>query len=213
MMTDSDAYIKYPKLRHFYNKLWLSEKLGYRCGPSGIDPQESDSYIVRPIMNLSGMGVSSSKKWIEAGDVSQVPPGYFWCEFFEGRHLSVTYEKTGSEYVILHCYEGFKDSKGTFLEWQRVSDEPKLPKWMQNQFLSCDVEVGNAEFIGDKLIEVHLRGTPDPLVDSMFPVWQDDKITVDKLSRLGYSYLNSYDNADGFLQTPRLGFMIKNRGD
>lgn len=100
--------------------------------------------------------------------------------------------------MILHCYEGFKDSNGTFLEWQRVSDKLKLPKWMQNQFLSCDVEVCNAEFIGNKLIEVHLRGTPDPLVESMFPVWQGDKITIDKLSRLGYSYLNSYDNADGF---------------
>lgn len=65
MMTDSDAYIKYPKLRHFYNKLWLSEKLGYRCGPSGIEPQESDTYIVRPIMNLSGMGVSSSKSGLK----------------------------------------------------------------------------------------------------------------------------------------------------
>ena len=211
-MTDGDAYLKFPKLRHFYNKLWLSEHLGYYCGPAGIGPPESNHYIVRPIMNLSGMGVGSSRMWIDAGDTTKVPPGYFWCELFEGRHLSITYQLADDmTYEPKHSYEGFKDSSGTFLEWKLTSDTIELPRWVQKQIAQGNVSVCNAEFIGPRLIEVHLRDTPDPLVDSMFPVWKGDTIMVDKLSKLGYSYLNSYDDADGFLTTPRLGFMIKTK--
>lgn len=209
MFDDTRAYLEYPKLRHFYNKLWLSEKLGYYCGPGGIAPQKSGFYIVRPVMNLRGMGVGSSKEWIVSGDKTKVHPSSFWCEFFEGRHLSVTYEKINSDYKIKHCYEGFKDYTGRFIEWKKVNDKLELPKWIKKSLVSHNIPTCNAEFIGENLIELHLRDTPDPIVDSMFPIWKGDNITIDKLSRLGYSYITSYDDADGFLKKPRLGFMIK----
>lgn len=211
-MTDGDAYVKFPSLRHFYNKLWLSEQFGYSCGPAGVPPQQSNSYIVRPIMNLSGMGVGSSITRINAGDATKVPPGYFWCELFQGRHLSVTYQLLNDKtYQPIHCYEGFKDAQGTFLEWKLIQETIDLPEWIQNPLGQCNVLVCNAEFIGSRLIEVHLRDTPDPLVDSMFPIWHHGDAMIDKLSKLGYSYLHSYDDADGFLKTPRLGFMIKTK--
>ncbi len=208
-MNDSQAYLDYPKLRHFYNKLWLSEKLGYHCGPSGLAPAQSGWFITRPIMNLSGMGVGAEKLWIDADDATKVQPGYFWCEFFEGRHISINYDKYGSDYVVKNSYEGFKTSDGQFIEWVKTDKKIELPKWIKKELCCSNIKICNAEFIDNKLIELHLRDSPDPLADSLFPVWKDDKITVDKLSRLGYSYINSFDDADGFLEKPRLGFMIK----
>jgi hypothetical protein len=66
--ADIEAYQKYPGLRYWFNKLWLSEQLGYYCGPAGIAPQISGMYIVRPIMNLTGMTANAKLKYIFAGD-------------------------------------------------------------------------------------------------------------------------------------------------
>jgi hypothetical protein len=213
MNNDVEAYLHYKNLRHFYNKLWLSESLGYTCGPAEIPPKREGWYIIRPIMNLRGMGIGSRKTRIGSNDISLMAPGEFWCELFCGRHLSVTYVKTDDEkgpYHIKHCYEGFKDKAGQFIQWEKTDDAIFAPEWIMRE-LWPEVEVFNAEFIGNKIIEIHLRDTPDPEVDSMFPVWSGDEIIVDKLEKMGYSYKNSYDDADGFLDRPRLGFMTKNR--
>ena len=209
VLDDYQAYLEYPKLRHLYNKLWLSEKLGYYCGPSGIAPDRSGWFMVRPMMNLSGMGVGAKKQWIDASDYSKVPPGYFWVEFIEGRHLSITYNKNDHDYVVRDCYEGFKDQDGQFIEWVKVPDTIDLPKWIKKELCNSEVKTCNAEYIGSNLIELHLRDSPDPRANSFFPVWQGDEIVVDKLEKLGYSYINSFEDADGFLEVPRLGFMIK----
>jgi len=70
-----------------------------------------------------------------------------------------------------------------------------------------DVDIINVEFKGDKIIEVHLRGTPDPDYDEIIPVWGDTD--VDHYTQEGYQYIDSYDDADGFLLKPRMGFMVK----
>ena len=58
-MTDEDQYKKYPRHRNFFNKLWLAEQLGYVCGPAGVDVPKPGVYVVRPIMNLDGMGAGA----------------------------------------------------------------------------------------------------------------------------------------------------------
>lgn len=208
IVDDVSGYISYPELRKFSNKLWLSEKMGYYCGPGGVSPSISGYYIVRPIINLRGMGIGSSRVWINKGDVSTVPPGYFWCEWFEGDHISVTYEKNQSIYAIKHCFQGFSSNKvGIFDRWEKTNCSISLPNWLEKEFISSDVKICNAEYIGEKLIEVHIRDTPDPVADVLIPIW--DKKTIDIYIKLGYDYVDSYDDADGFLSTPRLGFVIK----
>ena len=58
-MEDCDSYVKYPKHRKWFNKLWLAEMLGYKCGPAGTDIPEDGVYVVRPIYNLGGMGAGA----------------------------------------------------------------------------------------------------------------------------------------------------------
>lgn len=211
-MDDAASWEKYPKHRDWFNKLWFSMKMDYDCGPSGIAPSRDGYYIVRPIYNLSGMSVGASKKFIRSGDVSQVPPGYFWCEWFEGKQYSATYgpfihSETGY-WLEKHCFEGVTDEKSLtfFKSWRRVNNAPSVPR-----IFHClsNVPVINIEFIGDRPIEVHLRDTPDPLSDEFIPVWKDQENHIDIYKTMGYSYIESYDDADGFLDTPRIGFMIK----
>lgn len=210
-MHDCDAYQKYKNHRKWFNKLYLSEALGYECGPAGIAPKKSKFYIVRPIYNLSGMGIGAEFKYIEADDTTQVQPGYFWCEIFIGRHFSVTYDfnhnQTGT-WEPISSFEGLRLEPDIwrFDKWIRSDVYPSVPRVLNEL---SDVKRINVEFKGDKVIEVHLRESPDPDYDELIPIWEDTKKDIDKYKEIGYTYQESYEDGDGFLTTPRLGFMIK----
>jgi hypothetical protein len=207
-MNDTQAYREYPQLTHWYNKLWFSEKMKYDCGPASISPTRSGFYIVRPIMNLSGMGVGASKIWIEAGDATKVPLGYFWCEWFAGEQYSVTYEWKDHWWNAISSWRGIKQESNLtkFGRWERSDFMPEIGIG----FLELS-RVGkiNIEFIGNNPIEVHLRTSPDPDYDNLIPIWVGEEYIVDKYEKMGYSYISSYDDADGFLNEPRIGFMVK----
>ena len=163
-MNDIEAYAKFPNLRKWYNKLWFSEQMGYDCAPAGISPTRSGWYIVRPIINLSGMGVGAKKVWIESDDLRSTPPGHFWCQWFEGRQYSITYEWRGFWHPV-SSWEGMKDHHdlSKFHRWERSPH--MLPI---GSFFDELTEIGriNIEFIDDKPIEVHLRESPDPDYDN-----------------------------------------------
>jgi hypothetical protein len=74
----------------------------------------------------------------------------------------------------------------------------------------ADIEKINVEYIDNKIIEVHLRTSPDPDYNELIPVWKGDEEVVDKYTKLGYDYIISYDDAEGFLDLPRVGFLVKN---
>ena len=206
-MEDHHAWKQYPQHRNWFNKLWVSEKFGYECGPCGLAPDKSDNYIVRPIYNLSGMGVGAKFTHIEAGDATKVPPGYFWQEILTGKHYSVTY-KVDDIFVPVSSYEGIhvEEELWRFDRWIKSDYYPSLPSTL-SQLL--DVGIINVEFKDSNPIEVHLRGTSDPQYEEIIPIWSDRRFEVDKYLKIGYSYINSPDDADEFLQVPRIGFMVK----
>ena len=210
-MNDIQAYREYPHLRHWYNKLWLSEQLGYNCGPASISPSSSGWYIVRPIMNLSGMGIGAEKVWIDAGDHTKVPPGYFWCEWFEGNQYSVTYQWNGyhTGWKPISCWQGIKeeDDLSKFSRWLKTDFYPHIGIFFHEL---SDLEKINIEYIENNIIEVHLRTSPEPDYNELIPVWKGQEEVVDKYIKMGYNYITSYDDAEGFLDTPRVGFLVKN---
>lgn len=207
--TDQQAWDAYPQFRDFFNKLWISQQLGYQCGPSGSTPLISAKYIVRPTYNLSGMGVGAEIKWIDAGDTTIVPPGYFWCELFRGRQYSVNYNWDG-KWVAVNSFETTPTASALsrFQRWNRSAIQPSPPALLDQL---ASVGTINCEFIADQLIEVHLRHGPDPDYDTIIPLWGDtDPQLVEELSELGYAFVSSYDDANGFLTNPRIGFMVRN---
>lgn len=179
-----------------FDKLILSTKLGYKCGPVGVPVDEPGWYIVRPAVNALGLGLGTTIVYID-NSTDHLTPGHFWCEVFEGRHLSVDYHYG----LQVLCVEGFK-SKDTFTkwdEWKRTSDyvnRPNLiiPFMQKYKWINC-------EYIGGKLIEVHLRPNIDfeGDIDHFIPVWEGESTVPPD----GYTY-RDYPDVHG-----RIGAFVK----
>ncbi len=97
-----------------YNKLFLSRVLGYVCGPSGVPVPKPDFYIVRPSFNIMGMSRFSRIEYIE-NDTDHFHPSEFWCEIFEGEHLSVDFYKKKLHLVI----KGYKNPQNPLYKWEK----------------------------------------------------------------------------------------------
>ncbi len=159
------------------DKLILSKRLGYLCGPKGVDVPYKDLYVVRPCVNFMGMGRGAKLIEIESDTDKHkdIPIGYFWCEVFTGRHLSVDY--VYDQQVL--CVEGFRYQNSPlyrFNKWKRVGDEMPYPEFLRG--LTQQPKYVNVEYIGDKIIEIHFRHNPDFQNGELelIPVWKGDKI-------------------------------------
>jgi len=186
----------HPKDLWVYNKLQLSRILGYTCGPSGLDVPRSDFYIVRPVLNFMGMGVNSRIEWIESSTDSY-HPAEFWCEVFQGEHLSVDYYHKQSELVV----KGTRNSTDPLYKWKKwtkIDKKIDFPPILED--LVGNYEWINCEFINDNLIEVQIRRNPDFRYGNSIaiPVWDDN----DLKNTQKYRYIKDSDYL-------RKGFYIK----
>ena len=156
-----------------YNKLFLSRVLGYTCGPAGTTVPKSDFYIVRPSFNLLGMGRFARKEWIE-NNTEHLHPSEFWCEIFEGDHLSVDFYYQRAELVVLGTRED-SDPYYKWKKWEKIDKIVDFPKILND--LRGKYEWINCEFIDGRLIEVHFRQNPDFRYGNSvaIPVWDDEK--------------------------------------
>lgn len=180
------------------DKLILSRKLGYCCGPAGMSVPQRANYIVRPCVNLFGMGVGASKQFLNE-DTNHLPSGTFWCEWFSGDHLSVDYYM-GQQILAV---KGYHDNEhfGQWRKWQKVDVYIDFPDILY--------EVGkkypfiNVEYIDGKIIEVHLRSNPDwsfaEDIEEVIPVWNNTTVNVPS----GYEFIASND------MNGRIGVYIK----
>ena len=156
-----------------YDKLILSKKLGYLCGPSGITVPTADEYVVRPITNLQMMGVGASIQRLEPGD--HVEPGYFWCQKFTGEHITVDYFYGKQETTA----KGFprEGRLDRFDKWELIDREIPFPEklgllWNWMPWI-------NIEMIGGNVIEVHFRYNDDFRNHNgkvIYPVWKDEDL-------------------------------------
>jgi len=177
------------------DKLILSRKLKYISGPVGLDVPTPNWYCVRPCVNMMGLGLGTQKIWIEQ-ETMHLPVGHFWCEWFEGRHLSIDYNY-GNQIL---CVEGFK-SNNTFTKWDKwvkTDDEISLPFELRT---FSHREYMNVEYIDGKVIEVHLRHNEDfeGNISEFIPVW----FGQDTNPPTGYKY-RQYPDIHG-----RIGAFVK----
>ena len=179
-----------------YNKLILSRVLGYTCGPVGTSVPKPDFYIVRPSMNLLGMGRYARKEYIYKYTDSY-HPSEFWCELFEGDHISVDYQNKEQRLTVL----GTRDEMNPLYKWdmwEKIDIKVPYPKILEK--LKGNYEWINCEFIGNRLIEVHFRQNPDFRYenDIAIPIW--DTADLEKYS--DYTFVSDSDYL-------RKGFMVK----
>ena len=210
--ADLKAWNKYPHLRCFYNKLYLAELFGYPCGPAGVEVPKPDNYIVRPIINMAGMGCNARIQHLDNDTVkTKVPPGYFWSQRFIGRQLSIDYVKEFGIWRQLNAYEGFnfEDDLSRFSMWKRVEEKVEIP-FQFKPILDSGIQKINFECIltnkGAKVFEVHLRNGMDLLMDydEIVPVFKGDP-----QRRTGYRYIEGLADGWGQLLYPRIGYLVK----
>lgn len=154
-----------------YNKLQVSRILGYQCGPSGTTVPKSDFYIVRPCMNIRGMGLNAKIMWLD-GPTKDLHPAEFWCEVFSGEHLSVDFYKKECDLVV----KGTRDAKNPLYKWDRwekIDKKVEFPPILNN--LVGNYDWIQCEFIDGNLIEVHFRRNPNFQYGNSvaIPVWDD----------------------------------------
>tara|TARA_R110002074_G_scaffold389358_1_gene572607 strand:- start:118 stop:834 length:717 start_codon:yes stop_codon:yes gene_type:complete len=217
---DFECWEEYPQHRWVFNKLDVAMKLGYQCGPACVPVQQNGNYIVRPIYNLYGMSVSAEQKYLRVEDAHQmhnhkhIPPGHFWCEWFDGDHYSIDYAWHNNVLEPTTTTVGTKEGL-KFTQWTKIANvDKKLPEWFDH---FDDVEELNVEFIGDKLIEVHLRSGndivhDDPVGTKMIPHWQDSDPDFINMLKERWTYHNNYCDDDpydasGYIDNPRLGYL------
>ena len=144
----------------------------------GLPVPKPGFYIVRPCMNLMGMGRYARKEWIDH-DTEHLHPGEFWCEVFEGDHISVDYEYSSD---ATGCYPQYMQEhsvdyhvkrqrlavKGTreddnlykFTKWEKIDVKIPYPKILTTIGLYRYGWI-NCEFIRDKLIGVRFKKVND----------------------------------------------------
>jgi len=215
---DFQAWQTYPKHRWVFNKLELALRLGYDAGPACVPITRSGKYVVRPIYNLYGMSIGAKVIHINIMQSKSmenhalIPPGYFWCEFFDGDQYSVDYKRTrqpkGSQFaweeVVTARGERDLDNLTKFKSWGKCENRNIiLPDFLNNIDGVPDL---NVEWIGDKIVEVHLRTGNDIFWkhNKVIPIWEGDDIepnlpNEDKTVR--------YD-ASGYLDDVRIGYKI-----
>ena len=169
------------------DKLILSKKLGYTCGPAGMVPVVPSEYVVRPIMNLRSMSIGATIQYL---DSDTIPDGYFWCEMFTGRHLSFDYH-WGKQTLAVEGFRTDTRRLDRFNRWTKIDDSFALPEILQT--VADRYEWFNVEVIGNNVIEVHFRYNPNFVnhnANTIIPVWRDE-------------FYPSYNSGD------RLGFILE----
>jgi len=196
-LSDCDAWsICDPEDLWILDKLLLAKRLGHTCGPKGVPVPRPGIYIVRPVVNTLGMGIDASLVYLEKY-TDCIPNGYFWCEQFKGRHISVDYTLSKQTLAV----EGFKNSSNPLWKWSRwskVAVNKPIPKILQ--YISIKYKYMNIEYIGNKIIEVHFRSNPDwePDYLEIIPVFKGDTF----IGIENYEYVPDPDYL-------RLGFYVK----
>ena len=179
-----------------YNKLHLSRKLGYICGPCGVDVPKPNYYIVRPSINFCGMGRFSRIEYLECS-TDHLHPGEFWCEIFVGSHYSVDfYEKTPK--LVVKGFKKPNSEKYLWNCWVKIDKKIDFPSILTE--LKGKYPFINCEFIENKLIEVQIRENLDFRWGNSIaiPVWKGNSIKIPK----GFKFVEDRDYK-------RLGFYIK----
>ena len=208
---DIEAWSLYPQHRWLFNKLDVALRLGYDAAPVVVPVTQSGKYVVRPIYNLYGMGIWATVEELHPdllfSDHAVGKPGTFWCEYFEGDHLSVDYRFKNGKFTPFDAMHGVVDDSNLskFNMWVKINAPTfvsNLPNWLPK-----DVEKINVEWRGNKIIEIHLRTGNDFMHDLAVgtvatPVWHKNENVDIKNEEPG-----RYD-ANGYVNINRLGYKI-----
>lgn len=160
-LYDEDVWNYFPQQRWLFNKLQVSQILGYESAPHGLKPPHYPVFS-KPIYNLAGEGIGV-EKWEKEEDEKYVP-GHFWMPYFEGHHISTDVLVYHNEILWSTSAMGEPAEDGKFDRWVIVPDVkielfPAIKEFIKYKIFSTYVGALNFETLGGKIIEIHSRFT------------------------------------------------------
>ena len=207
-ILERDAYHLTPVAdRWIFNKLQVAERMGYACGPAGtwFTPQD---VIVRPIMNLSGMGTGGVySRTLPVGGPDQDRqgsfiagkhhPGHCWVEKFTGAWVYASYINDvciGATTASPDLSQGGNPNHFIFSEIDPGS-LPALPAPFLgiSRYMMAEFRGGNLIEVGPRMFDLNMR-----------QVVIDDYLTIDsgytvKAGQMGLTDLLKVDiNNNGY---------------
>jgi hypothetical protein len=218
-----NAYKHDESKRWVFNKLEVALRQGLNAGPAGTAPDSPGDYVVRPVYNIYGMGISASKVTYNDDQFEQyinhngVKPGHFWCEWLEGPHRSVDYVFKDGRWVISSVLIGnhYNENNLTkFHYWTKVPTQLGTPIGRLPLVLPLDdLTALNIEFRSQNIIEVHFRLGNDPFDDLpvgsvITPIWNDDEPISGQEFRANLHEDMELYSASGNLSDVRRGYSI-----
>jgi hypothetical protein len=189
---DSDAWLWYPDHRWVYDKIAVAQSQGLAAAPHGVPPPAYPVFS-KPIINLKGMGIASRVLHSPAEHERSLTPGHMWMTLLHGRHVSSDVAVVDGKPCWWRHVTGEPSGEGTFDTWtvQAARDpgvEDYCGAWIRKH-LAGYTGVINAETIGGRMIEVHLRMS-DQWPDLYGAGW------VDALVRLYHERRWAFADAD-----------------
>jgi hypothetical protein len=182
-----------------FDKAVLARRLGHRSGPAGVPVPEPGDYVVRPCINLWGMGRGARIQRLESETINIIPDGSFWSERFWGDHVSIDYHH-GQQGLTVQGIRRDDRRLDRFQEWRRIEHPFELPPVLAE--VAQHYADFNVEIIGDRVIEAHFRSNPDWQghdAHTIYPRWREDPNLYPDLL-----YVESQDE-------DRLGFWLSDK--
>ncbi len=230
---DYQAWEAYGHTEHrwVFNKLEVALRGGLHAGPAAVPPSIEGLYISRPIYNLFGMGIGaeqfrySNEEYEEFVNYKTVPPGYFWCEWLDGPHLSIDYQKyDDGSWEVSSVWEGshYSDSNLTkFSGWTRLPNQSapspyELPIALDWLYQNSGITFFNVELREGYIVEIHLRPgdlmfNDMPVGTTLVPAWEGiEELYGERIPDIDPN-MKKY-HASGHLKEIRDGFIVI-RGD
>jgi len=189
---DCDAWLWYPDHRWVYDKIAVAQSQGLAAAPHGVPPPAYPVFS-KPIINLKGMGIASRVLHSAAEHERSLTPGHMWMTLLHGRHVSSDVAVVDGEPCWWRHVSGEPSGEGTFDTWtvQAARDpgiEDYCGAWIRKHLAGYSGII-NAETIGGRMIEVHLRMS-DQWPDLYGAGW------VDALVRLYHERRWAFADAD-----------------
>ena len=183
--NDIDAWNIYPKYNFLYNKMFICKIQNIKHAPMPILP-EKFPVVIKPIVNLLGMGLNSVKVKSKKEFLQYFDSNHFWCEYFNGEHLSWDLVITNGQIQFICCFKGFKSKNkfGTFNYWKLLKQKnpPDFFDFLVKNYLNDFTGCINLETIKNKIIECHLR------------MGDIDQLSKDHYRLILYNYINKNEN-------------------
>ena len=207
-VIEKDRLIHTTMTWDFENRLELARRMRYPCGHHADTPPRPGPWFTKPIKNPSGMGVGARRNFYAGGSgphwVCDPGEGFMWMPAFNGVHFSVDFQQRHRgdwlQRLTVRCE--YDPLRGRPARWCRENLVFSVPEPLRR----VDAEWLNVELIDGCVIEAHGRRNTDfdnapPEAKVAHVVWADQRRCADMVP--------DFDDADGQLAIPRLGFVYR----